>query len=87
MPSKQSRKNRKKTTGRRPSRSMQSKKVEPKETTRFTEMSKEEPETPIVNTDPLPLRSCSLFSSTLGFSELKVFLIFATFLNVPLIKP
>lgn len=39
MPSKQSRKNRKKTTSRRPSRSMQVKSAEPKEKSRFTEMS------------------------------------------------
>ncbi len=39
MPSKQSRKNRKKTTSRRPSRSIQMKNVEPKEESRFTEMS------------------------------------------------
>ena len=51
MPSKQSRKNRKKTAGRRPSRSMQSKRVEPKETTRFTEISREGSEPPVGNTD------------------------------------
>ena len=51
MPSKQIRNNRKNTTGRRPSRSMQIKKLEPKETTRFTEKSRGEPETPNENTD------------------------------------
>ena len=51
MPSKQSRKNRKKTTGRRPSQSMQRKKSEPKDTTRFTEMSRGEPQVPIENTE------------------------------------
>ncbi len=72
MPSKQSRKNRKKTTGRRPSRSMQSKKVEPKETTRFTEMSKEEPETPIVNTDSSVLIRDEPSDLEVGSSDIRI---------------
>ena len=51
MPSKQSRKNRKKTAGRRAARWMQSERLEPHETPRFTEISREGSETPVGNTD------------------------------------
>ena len=52
MPSKQSRKNRKKTTSRRPSRSMQVKSAEPKEKSRFTEMSLKDSQGQIQEVEP-----------------------------------
>lgn len=52
MPSKQSRKNRKKTTSRRPSRSIQAKSVEPKEKSRFTEMSLKDSQGQIQEVEP-----------------------------------